>query len=279
MTTARTHRQAQRRQALGLALGIGAALAAAAAQADDAVLRVHAAGSLRAALTDVARAFEATQPGLRVQLVLGASGLLKDRLAAGEPSDVFASANMEHPQALATAGRAAAPQRFARNAMCALARPGLVLNADTVTALLLDPALKLGTSTPGADPAGDYAWQVFDRIEASGRPGAAAALKAQALQLTGGPASPPPPPDRSAYGVLVAQGAADVFVTYCTAAVVAVREQPGLQLQPLPEAINVSASYGVTVLNGAGPAAQPFVNFLLSAPGQALLLRQGFAPR
>ncbi|OYU72822.1 MAG: hypothetical protein CFE45_39015 [Burkholderiales bacterium PBB5] len=59
----------------------------------------------------------------------------------------------------------------------------------------------------------------------------------------------------------------------------AVREQPGHTSTPLPEAINVSASYGVTVLNGAGPAAQPFVNFLLSAPGQALLLRQGFAPR
>ena len=45
----------------------------------------------------------------------------------------------------------------------------------------------------------------------------------------------------------------------------------------IPEAVNVSASYGVTVLNGAAGAAQPFVQFLLSPAGQAVLSRHGFA--
>jgi len=242
-------------------------------------LRVHAAGSLRAALTDVAAAFEAAEPGTKTSLIFGASGLLKDRLAAGEGGDVFASANMDHPQALAAAGRAGAVRRFARNAMCALARPGFELKADTLVQRLLDPAVKLGTSTPKADPAGDYAWQVFDRIEQAGQPGAAARLSAKALQLTGGPKSPAPPPDRNVYGVLVAQGAADVFLTYCTGAVIAAREQPRLQVLTLPESINVSASYGITVLNGAPDSAQRFVDFTLSPAGQALLARHGFAPR
>ena len=84
---------------------IAAAVLSFAAAAQEPAVKVLAAGSLRAALTDVARAFEAAAPGRRVELGFGASGLLKDRLAAGERADVFASANMEHPQALADAGK------------------------------------------------------------------------------------------------------------------------------------------------------------------------------
>jgi hypothetical protein len=48
----------------------------------------------------------------------------KDRIAAGERADVFASANTEHPRALAAAGKAGAVSRFVRNALCPLARHG-----------------------------------------------------------------------------------------------------------------------------------------------------------
>ncbi|MBK9362081.1 MAG: extracellular solute-binding protein [Rubrivivax sp.] len=242
-------------------------------------VRVHAAGSLRLALNDSAAAFEAAQPGVKVTLTYGPSGLLKDRLAGGESSDVFASANLSHPEALAAAGKAGPVQRFARNAMCALVRPGLDVTSDNLVQRMMDPALKLGVSTPRADPAGDYAVQVFERIEKSGVAGAAATLSAKALQLTGGPNSPPPPADRSVYGALVSQGAADLFLTYCTNAVAAVREHPGQYSVPVPEAINVSASYGVTVLNAAPDDARRFVDFLLSPAGQAVLARHGFAPR
>ena len=163
--------------------------------------------------------------------------------------------------------------------MCALVRPGLDVSPDNLVQRMLDPTLKLGVSTPRADPAGDYAVQVFERIEKSGVAGAAATLSAKALQLTGGPNSPPPPADRSVYGVLVAQGAADLFLTYCTNAVAAVREQPGQRSVPVPEGINVSASYGVTVLNGAPDEARRFVDFLLSPAGQAVLAQHGFAAR
>ena len=46
--------------------------------------------------------------------------------------------------------------------------------------------MKLGTSTPKADPSGDYAFEVFRKAEAI-KPGAQAALEKKALQLTGGP--------------------------------------------------------------------------------------------
>jgi molybdate transport system substrate-binding protein len=251
--------------------------AAAAAQTGEAT--VYAAGSLRAALTQIAQDFEATPGGAKVRLVFGASGLLKDRLQAGERADVFASANMTHPQALAAAGLAQAVQPFAQNALCALAAPGFSLQGQTLAQRLLDPAVKLGTSTPKADPSGDYAFEMFERMESSGAlgPGSAAQLKARALQLTGGPQSPPPPADRNVYGVLVASGQADVFITYCTNATLAVQEQPGLQVLPVPAAVNVAASYGMAVLKGASAPGEAFARYLLAAPAQQRLRAHGFA--
>ena len=63
-------------------------------------VQVYAAGSLRGALTAIAKDYE-VRTGQKVVLTFGASGLLRERIEAGEGAQVFASANMEHPQALA----------------------------------------------------------------------------------------------------------------------------------------------------------------------------------
>ncbi len=261
----------------GLAIVATATSAAAMAQAAATEVSVFAAGSLRAALTEAGKAYEALQPGVRLRFTFGASGLLKDRLLAGEAADVFASANMEHPQVLLAADRAQPVRHFARNTMCALVRPGLDVTPQTLVQRLLDPAVKVGTSTPKADPSGDYAWQMFERIEQAGTPNAFATLSTKALQLTGGPQSAAPPANRNVYGVLVAQGAADLFITYCTNAVLAQREEPTLQVVNVPDAINVSAGYGITLLNPPSAAGQGFVDHLLAPPGQAVLARHGFS--
>src|SRR5580704_16026626 len=178
---------------------------AAPARAEDPV-RLHAAGSLRPALTEVAAAFEATT-GAKVQSKFGPSGVLKDEIVAGAAADVFASANMEHPQALAQAKRAGPVVLFARNRLCALARPGLDVTTANVLATILDPKVKLGTSTPRNDPAGDYAWEVFHKADAL-KPGAFGTLENKALQLVGGPTAPSVPPGRSVYAMLLAEGKA-----------------------------------------------------------------------
>ncbi len=255
------------------------ALCAEAAVAQAPALTVYAAGSLRAALTDIAGAFEAAPGGVPVTLVFGASGLLKERLQAGEAADLFASANMEHPQALAASGRAEPVQPFARNALCALAAPSFALEGRTLLQRLLDDAVRVGTSTPKADPSGDYAFELFERAEAGGLTpaGGAARLKAKALQLTGGPNSPPPPKDRNVYGALVAGGQADVFITYCTNAATARGEQPQLQVLALPEGVNVSALYGLAVLRPVSAHARRFADYLLTGDGQRRLRAFGFA--
>ena len=90
--------------------------------------------------------------------------------------------------------------------------------------------------------------------------------------------SPPPPLDRNVYGVLVGGGQADVFITYCTNAVLAKQEVPALQLLAVPEPINVSARYGLAVLRDAPPVAQRFAEFVLGPAGQQRLAAVGFAP-
>jgi molybdate transport system substrate-binding protein len=249
------------------------------ARAQTGELTVYAAGSLKGALTAIAQDYEAAPNAGKVRLVFGASGLLRDRLQGGERADVFASANMEHPQSLAAAGKAQPAVRFTRNRLCVLASPAFSLQGHSLVERLLDPAVRVGTSTPKADPAGDYAFALFDRIEATGTApaGSAAALKAKALQLTGGPNSAPVPADRSAYGVLMAAGQADVFLTYCTGAQTARSEVPGLQVLEIPEAINVAADYGLAVLQPASPAATQFAQYLLSPPAQQRLRALGFA--
>jgi ABC-type molybdate transport system substrate-binding protein len=245
-----------------------------ASPAHAAEVLLHAAGSLRSTLTDVAKAFE-TSSGERVRQKYGASGTLRDAIAGGERAEVFASANMEHPGGLAKAGKAGPVVLFARNRLCALVKPGLAVTGENLLERMLSTDIKLGTSTPKADPSGDYAFEVFDKAEAI-KAGSRAALAQKALQLTGGPLSAQPPDGRSTYGWHIAEGRADIFLAYCTAATVAVKENPGQQIVALPEALAMGADYGLTVMNEASPAAYRFAMFILSTEGQGILAKHGF---
>ncbi len=241
--------------------------------AADTVL-LHAAGSLRAALTDVSNAFEKST-GIKVQPKWGPSGLLRDEIAGGAKAELFASANMEHPSSLAKAGKAGPVTLFTRNTLCALVKPGLGVTSASLLDRMLDPAIKLGTSTPKADPSGDYAFEVFRKADAL-KAGANDTLSKKALQLTGGPNSPPPPAGRNAYGHVVAAGGADIFLTYCTNAIVARRENDGQQVIALPSELAVGADYGMTIIDGASDQAKRLAAFILSPEGQAILAKHGF---
>ena len=235
---------------------------------------LHAAGSLRGALSEVIAAYAAAS-GDTVQPKFGASGLLKDEIAGGAKAEVFASANMGNPQALARENRAGPVVLFARNRLCALVRPGLAVEPATLLDRMLDPQVKLGTSTPRADPSGDYAWEVFRKAETV-RPSAYAQLDAKALQLIGGPSSPSPAEGRTIYSVLIERGAADIFLAYCTGARASLNESPGQQVIALPDPLAVGADYGLTVITGAPTSAYRFALFILSPEGQRILEKHGF---
>ena len=238
-------------------------------------VQVYAAGSLRDALTEIARDHEA-RTGQKVVLTFAASGLLRERIEQGAPAQVFASADTKHPQRLANQGQWQAPVVFTRNTLCALAQGTVAVTSDTLLGTMLQPQVRLGISTPKADPAGDYAWALFQKAEAL-QPGATARLEAKALQLTGGANSAQAPAGRNTYAWVMEQNRADVFLTYCTNAVAARAEVPSLQVVAVPEALQVGAAYGLTVRAGAPAQAQAFAQAVLQPPAQAVLRRLGFA--
>ena len=265
---------------LGVAVLSGCATQQAATPAQPAVavgdpVQVYAAGSLRDALTEIARDHEA-RTGQKVVLTFAASGLLRERIEQGAPAQVFASADTKHPQRLANQGQWQAPVIFTRNTLCALAQSAVAVTPDTLLSTMLQPQVRLGISTPKADPAGDYAWALFQKAEAL-QPGATARLEAKALQLTGGANSAQAPAGRNTYAWVMEQNRADVFLTYCTNAVAARAEVPSLQVVAVPEALQVGAAYGLTVRAGAPAQAQAFAQAVLQPPAQAVFRRLGFA--
>lgn len=237
-------------------------------------LTVYAAGSLRAALSQVAQEYQA-RTGQSVELTFGASGLLRERIEKGEPAQVFASADTEHPTRLAAGGNWQQPVVFVRNSLCALTAAHVNTTPDTLLQTLLQPQVRVGTSTPKSDPAGDYAWALFKKADAL-QAGAYTALDAKALKLTGAADSPRPPEGRAFYAWAMDEGQADIFLTYCTNALAAQKDVPRLKVVALPAALQVGAPYGLTVSKTASLQAQAFARALQEPAAQQVFSRFGF---
>jgi ABC-type molybdate transport system substrate-binding protein len=140
MTPALTSRRLAWLAAAILTLVPGPALAA-----DDLVL--YGAGSLREAMTQIARDFQ-QRGGAPLRLEFGPSGMMRERIEAREKVDLFASADMGHPLRLEKQGQAIAVAMFARNTLCAFSTTRVGLTSGGLLDTLLDPAVKLGTSAP-----------------------------------------------------------------------------------------------------------------------------------
>lgn len=237
---------------------------------------VYSAGSLRDALTTIALDYQ-KQTGQTIDLTFGASGLLRERIEKGESAQVFTSADTAHPARLAAAGQWQEPQVFVRNTLCAIADEKLAVSSDNLLDVMLQPSVRLGTSTPKADPSGDYAWELFRKADTV-KAGAYATLDAKALKLTGGADSSKPPAGKGAYAWAMENKQADLFLLYCTNAVSTLKEAPVLKLTmvKVPDNLKIGAAYGMTVHIAAPPAAQLFAKHLLSAKTQDTFQSFGF---
>jgi molybdate transport system substrate-binding protein len=238
-------------------------------------ISLFAAGSLRLAFRPLLTAFE-QETGHQVNATFGPAGLLRERIEQGERPQIFASANLGHPQRLVALGMAHAVHPFALNQLCATVRNIPELAEPELLTVFCDPQWRVGTSTPIADPSGDYAQRLFERLEQL-LPGQGSALRARALPLVGGPDSAPIPQGRLAAEYLIAQQQADIFLGYASYAT-ALAVYPQIKVRMLPVELDFTVIYGLCLLNGACAAAQSLVAFILSAQGQRILQRFGFLP-
>jgi len=253
--------------------------------AETAALRVYAAGSTRGVLAEIAHDYTA-MTGQPIELIFGPAGMLRERIEKEGQADVYVSANMAHPQRLADEGKGTLPIVFARNRLCVTGRAELYLTRENLLDKLLEPSVKIGTSTPVADPGGDYAWQFFAKAETV-HAGAKALLESKAHQLFGGPDSPKVPAGENALHYFMAHDQADVFIGYCSShdrladASAKPADASETKLE-VPEPLAFPISYGVTVLTTTDEkkqdAAYRFALYLMSSPAQKLLPDYGFLP-
>src|ERR1700676_868671 len=135
------------------ALLVAFMIATAVSSASAAEIRVLAVGSLKDAFTAIFADYT-RQYGGSFAAVWGPSGVLRERLQNGEAFDVFASAALPHAQALTDAGVSGPSVLFTRNALCIVTDAGRPLDGGNLVETLLRPDIRIGTSTPVADPAG-----------------------------------------------------------------------------------------------------------------------------
>jgi molybdate transport system substrate-binding protein len=232
-------------------------------------LLVFAAASLTNAFDALAADFEAAQPGVDVVLNLGASQALRTQIEEGAQADVFASANRDEVKALVQAGlvdEAAAPV-FAHNRLV------VVLPSDNpagVTSLqdLARPGVQIVVAAP-AVPAGKYTRRLLESLAADATWG-----PAFCDAVLGNVVSE----EETVRAVLakVEIGEADAGFVYQSDA----NQSAQLLRLVLPPEHNPVAEYPMAALLNSPHAAlaQEFVDYVLGAPGQQVLVANGFLP-
>jgi molybdate transport system substrate-binding protein len=227
---------------------------------------VYTAGALRGAAADLAR--EAGPAlGITISSQSGSAGLMRQRIEKGETADLFLSADMASPRKLQAEGRTVLPvAAFTRNRMCVLTRKGQGFSPENLAERLADGNLQVKTSQPVADPSGDYAWAIFDKIDAL-HPGAGKMLKDKAtasMALTA--------PGQNSTVALITGGKIDLTFSYCSGGPFA-----DLDSFPVPDALDPHPVFGMAVLS-AKPEVMKLALYLFSEEGQALLVRDGLIP-
>jgi molybdate transport system substrate-binding protein len=250
-----------------LILSACAAGAPTAAYRPGTVLTVFAAASLTSAFGDIGKAFEAANPGVKVQFNFAGSQALRTQVEQGAAADVFASANATEMDTL-VAGKLVVSdsvRSFLTNqlvvVMPAKNSAGLANLAD-----LSRPRLKIVLAAKEV-PVGNYAAQALAKLDATFGAGFKDKVLANVVSYEN---------DVKQVVAKVQLGEADAGIVYTSDAVAA----PDLKKIEIPADSNVLARYPLAPLaQSKNPElARSFVAAVLSAEGQAILQRWGFAP-
>lgn len=216
---------------------------------------VFAAASLTDAFNALGASFQRANSGITLKFDFAGTPTLVTQIEQGAPADVFASADTANMDRLKGDGfTAGSPQVFARNKLEIVVAPG---NPRGITGLgdLAKPGVIYITEAPTV-PAGKYALQ---------------ALKMAGVTVT------PKSLETDVKSVVskIELGEADAGIVYTTDVTAAGSKVSGV---PIPDAVNVIATYPIVVVNATfhAAAANAFIAFVLSAAGQAKLQSFGF---
>lgn len=233
-------------------------LGAAGAHAAD--LTVSAAASLTNAFKEIGPAFEAANPGTRVQFNFGASGALLQQIAKGAPVDVFASADQEtmdqaQKQKLIDASKR---RNFVSNSLVVIVPASATKVPGGLTDLTQTGYPRIAIGLPASVPVGRYTknylekvglWSIFEKKMVG------ANTVRQALDY-------------------VARGEVDAGFVYSTDAALMPDKVKVAFVVRLQEPILYPVAPIGSSKNAA--AARAFVEYLLSPAAQSILAKHGF---
>jgi molybdate transport system substrate-binding protein len=220
-------------------------------------LTVFAAASLTEAFNDLKTSLATSDPGLSLTMNYAGSQALVQQIEQGAPADVFASADTKNMDKLVAKGLVETPKTFAHNKLEIAVAPG---NPKHITGLadLEKPGVTLVLADPSV-PAGNYARQAFTKA--------------------GLPAPKPASNELDVKSALakVESGDADATVVYVTDVKAAGNKVQGVAI---PDNQNVIATYPIAALKASKnlPAAEAYVNEVVSGSGQQALQARGFLP-
>ena len=236
-----------------------AGLAVAAVSAQSAEITVSAAASLTEAFRDIAKAYEAQYAQTKVHLNVAGSGALLQQIANGAPVDVFASADGVTMDKAAEFIHAASRADFAENRLVVIVPAASAWAGKDMAALVDDAAIaRIAIANVESVPVGRYSKAALDKAglwEKLGEKNLPTQHVRQSLDY-------------------VARGEADAGFVYATDAAI----MPGKVKVAFVVPLDAPLVYPIAVLKNSQAAdeAQRFVDFVRSAPGQAILQGYGF---
>jgi molybdate transport system substrate-binding protein len=249
-----------------MTLAAAALLLASVTAAAPEPVTVAAAASLRPAVEEAARAFEAAHPGSELRLAFGASGAFFAQIRSGAPIDLFLSADREYPAQLVAAGLARAEDEivYAAGRLVAWTPPGSALDLPARgLGALADPSVRrIAIANPAVAPYGRAAEAalraagVWDAVKARLVLGQSVAQAAQFAET----------------------GAADAALLPRSLALLPALAR-GRAWEVPPGSYPRVAHSGVVVKRARHPAlARAFLDYLAGPGGRAVLAAHGLDP-
>lgn len=238
------------------------------AHAQDTTLTVLAAASLTDAFEEIGGAFEAANPGIKVEFQFGASSDLAAQLAEGAPADIFASANNRQMQVAKDAGRIEGKMyTFAKNRLVVIVPTDNPAGIESLHDLANDGVL-LVVVAEGA-PVRDYTNAMVDKLVNVSGYGEefktsffnnVVSEEDTVRQVT----------------AKVALGEADAGLVYVSDVTPDIAED--VKMISVPDAYNTLATYPIGITNDSPnkALAQTFIDYVLSDAGQDTLVTWNF---
>ncbi len=229
-------------------------------------LNVFGAASLTAAFGEIKTKFEAANPNVTITYNFAGSNTLATQITQGAPADVFASADTNNMQKVNTLVNT--PQTFARNNVIVIIPAKNPGNIKTLHDLA-NKGVKIAVAGPSV-PVGNYTLEVLSKMGQSSEYGPAYESAVKANFVT---------QETSVSGVVqkVELGEVDAGYVYVSDAYSAGSKVSSISI---PDQYNIVADYPIaTVKDSTHPTqAEAFVQYVLSADGQAILVQYHFLP-